>query len=255
TDSFISPCIKCMKYLEYLDDIYEDQTSEKDEGIIYLYLWLYDIELIKTIYNGNQLNIYEKLLNAYGDIRLYETNIETIFNTKVKNTLNGELKNLYHLYYKFYKLKRDEECKNKKYQCAEECVDLYDKYREDKNCDNDSSTQFCTKLDSFWKEHAAYINESITCNGNNICLLYLRNPFLSVILTIVFITSIITIILFILYKFTPLGSRIRTRRKSKKNIWNNVDQEMYNIPDYAEMSNNISKKKPYNLAYQSVEHS
>ncbi|SCA59848.1 VIR protein [Plasmodium vivax] len=254
--SFSLPCIKCMKYLENLDRIYDDGNHEKQqkEGILYLFLWIYDVELRKEIYNGESLNIYEKLLTEYGEIRgNYDTNIPNFFHPNIEKTLNSELKDLYHLYYKFYKLKLGEECRSNNGKCAKECSDLYHTYKT--SCDSNNQTDFCTKLDSFWKEHAAYINESITCNGNNICLLYLRNPFLSVILTIVFITSTITIILFILYKFTPLGSRIRTRRKSKKNIWNNVDQEMYNIADYTEMSNNNSKKKPYNLAYQSKEHS
>ncbi|VVA00218.1 PIR protein [Plasmodium vivax] len=255
TDSFVFPCIKCMKYLESLDINYDDgyHTKEQKEGIIYLFLWIYDAELRKEIYNKESLDIYEKLLNEYGDIRGYSgTNIPNIFNPIIKNILSNETNDLYHLYYKFYKLKMGEECKSINGKCAKECSDLYDTYKT--RCDNHNSSDFCTKLGNFWKQHEEYINQSITCNGNIICLLYIKKPFLSVILTIVFITSIITTILFILYKFTPLGSRFRKRTNSKKNISNNLDQEMYNIPEYTEMSNNSSNKKPYNLAYQSIEH-
>ncbi|CAG9472693.1 unnamed protein product [Plasmodium vivax] len=254
--SFSLPCIRCMKYLESLDSTYNDADNQKKEGILYLFIWLYDNELRQNIYSKeNPLNIYENLLKEYEEIRWdTHTNILNIFYQKIKNIINSDIKDIYHLYYKLYKLKKDEECNINNSQCAKACYDLYDTYNKTR-CVNNNSSDFCTKLGNFWKEHEEYINQSITCNGNIICLLYLKKPYLSVILTMVFISSIISIILFILYKFTPIGSRIRTTRKSKKNIWNNLDQEMYNIPDYTEMSNNNSKKKPYNLAYQSIAHS
>ncbi|SBT58031.1 PIR Superfamily Protein [Plasmodium ovale wallikeri] len=57
----------------------------------------------------------------------------------------------------------------------------------------------------------------------------------------------------ILYKFTPLGSRLRLKMGRKENMWNNIGEEDDIFQNDPESFNRKSKNRPYNLIYHSVQ--
>ncbi|KMZ96448.1 hypothetical protein PVNG_05433 [Plasmodium vivax North Korean] len=162
-----------MKYLENLDEIYKN-SIDLDQGTIYLYLWLYDNELHKNIYNTKKKkSIYEKLLESYENIHDPNTNINSIYQTPIKDKLSDKKKDLYYIYYKFYKLKNDEQCKSNSLECAKQCETLHSKYKLE-NCNNHENDHSCPELDEFWKQNEEYIKKILNCNGNKICILYFQ---------------------------------------------------------------------------------
>ncbi|KMZ94652.1 hypothetical protein PVMG_02541 [Plasmodium vivax Mauritania I] len=203
--SFQANCVKCMKYLDYLDKTYKEQHQEKDqkEGITYLYLWLYDNELHKDTYtNKNTLDLFEKLLKSFGDNCILDSNLEQLYKGYVKSKLDNNMNKLYYLYYKFYILSSDGTCKKGNCDCAQNCVDLYNTYKE--VCDNDGYTHFCNELYNFAHKYNAYIIEHTNCNNKKKYLLPTRKYNISLILAPIFITLIVSSILFILYKVFKL---------------------------------------------------
>ncbi|CAI7724114.1 PIR protein [Plasmodium vivax] len=250
-DSFHDNCIKCMKYLEYLEKIYT-KTADHEKGITYLYLWLYDNELHKNTYNiENSLDLYEKLLKSYNENLNSQSNIEQTYKQFVKSELDNNMHKLYYLYYKFYILKSDDSCKSTKCEPAEKIVHLYNTNKQ--VCDNDDNTPFCNELYNFADQYNAYIKENNIGNGDQKYLVLTRNNYISVIITPIFITLVVSSILFILYKFTSLGSCFRFRKNIEKKKWDNIDKELCNEAHTYEAFNRISKK-PHSISYHSVEH-
>ncbi|KMZ82955.1 hypothetical protein PVIIG_05250 [Plasmodium vivax India VII] len=189
-DSFESNCNKAIAYLKYLEEQYQGEIDTA-KGIIYVYCWLYDVEFNKAQYNKNGINIYKKFLNEYTLIESM-SNIPGIFQTYLKGNIDENLKNLYDLYYKFDKFKNKVKCENSYCKCAEECSNIYKKYKQEK-CGNDDNTDFCKELHNFERHYNDYLKAHNTCDGNS----YIR-----VILFPILITSIISFIVFFLFKVT-----------------------------------------------------
>ncbi|KMZ87228.1 hypothetical protein PVBG_04013 [Plasmodium vivax Brazil I] len=184
-----------MNYLDYLDDKIR-RFEEKEQGIIYLYLRLYGYELHNNIDNNDTIVNFNKLMDSYESINSIKSNIQNIYNThirnKANNKMNEETKALYYLYDKFDKLKNDEECKSNECKCAEDCDNLYNRYK-----DSDSHGEaFRKELEKFKEQYDFYIKEKYICYENIIFLLFSKYPYISIIL----VPVLISFILFVLYK-------------------------------------------------------
>ncbi|KMZ76867.1 hypothetical protein PVIIG_05858 [Plasmodium vivax India VII] len=188
-----------MEYLDNLEDLDVHYSSKPKiiQGCIYLYFWIYEKELQKSIYNKNNHDIYKKLLEQYN---AYNTgsNINQICDAHVKDELNGKLKNLYYLYYKFYKLKSDNEFTSTNCNCTDNCVKLY--MDSINSCNNDSSGKFCEKLEIFRSQYNEFMKKYDTCDKKYTYLpsaiMFDRKAFLISVLVIL----VISFTLFGLYK-------------------------------------------------------
>ncbi|KMZ91128.1 hypothetical protein PVMG_00002 [Plasmodium vivax Mauritania I] len=201
-NTFDTHCKKSMTYLDKLDELDElDNGHSRDnkviQGCIYLFFWLYEIELHKSIFNKNIVDIYKKLLNEYDQYN-YRSNIKNICSEYIKDELSGNLKNLYYLYYKFYKLKTDNECKSRKCICAGNCVTLYMEYIN--SCDKDINGISCAKLEKFRSQYSQYMKDDVNCGKEYTdlpsAIMFDRKAFLISILVIL----VISFTLFGLYK-------------------------------------------------------
>ncbi|KMZ96473.1 hypothetical protein PVNG_06193 [Plasmodium vivax North Korean] len=202
--SFINHCNKSVKYLKYLEDYYEGNINAA-KAIIYVYCWLYDNELHKEKYNNSRLNIYKKLLKEYPVIDSM-SNIPTIFQTYLKNSIDENLKNLYELYYKFDKFINEKECKGSNCKCAEECYDSYNSYI--KGCNKSDNVNFCNGLEKFRAQYNNYMSDGSKCNGNYKYLPPAISFGISVILIPLIATLIISSLLFVLYKVIILYTNV-----------------------------------------------
>ncbi|SBT74304.1 PIR protein [Plasmodium ovale] len=66
------------------------------------------------------------------------------------------------------------------------------------------------------------------------------------------LTLVVSFVFFILYKFTTVGLRIRSILKTKKSIYNDIDQETNELMYISGKYNVNSKNNEYSLSYQSV---
>ncbi|CAI7723137.1 hypothetical protein PVPAM_140005600 [Plasmodium vivax] len=242
--------LNCYKSLNYLDDLEEKEHSyvRKAHGTLYLYLWLYDKELKNVIYTGEHIELYKKMLELCFEYISY--NIGTIYQSNVRADNFEILKNLYDLYYKFDKIKYDNDCENTKYKCAINCFDLYKEYIED--CNKKFNDDFCNELENFRNQFNRYISSEPECKDKDLYIpknTYARK-------SVVPLTSLVTVLslptfFFILYKLTPFGAWFRNRSRRKKKNYSNIANEEPEILPATRISR-ISDMKPYKISYMSM---
>ncbi|VUZ98063.1 PIR protein [Plasmodium vivax] len=228
--------------------------NNKDCG--FLNYWLND-----KIRNTN-VNKFYNILKEKVIIR----NHLDILNDKIYDIDNKELENikillnLYKNYENIYKIRTDPK-ENYNVSCLKiykECVKDYE--RAIINCPN-TDTNFCKALDEYRKKYETlYRLENVTakCKENE----YLNLPGYDEVLmkikmkntlTITISFSLIGLILLTiyLYKFTPVGSRLRNNVNKTKEIKNTINRETHGLlKEYKNNSINIDSG-PYNVRYHS----
>ncbi|SCA60833.1 VIR protein [Plasmodium vivax] len=247
--SFSTNCIKCMKYLKYLDDYYPD-TEDQKQGIIYLYFWLHYYELQNNINNVKTSDNIKKLMNSYGEIGQNTPNIHNVYNYYIENKLNYELNDLFYLYEKFDNFKNKPTLLSNRCTFAKECVEMY--MNSIKKCNNNSNKYLCNELENFRNQYNEYKPTVTECQEVQSYLPSFNKYSTSVIILISFITiSVLSSLLFILYKFTPFGSCFPFRRKRPQRIYSNLTNEEANLLCTRGRSR-TPEAKPYNIAYTNI---
>ncbi|CAG9482232.1 unnamed protein product [Plasmodium vivax] len=160
-ENFVTICKKCMKYLDYLEEKFYGYNQKTAQAMLYLYSWLYDNELYKENYSKKELNIYKDLIDKYND---GSSNLPQIFIEKIDVYLIDKLKEVYDLYYKFDKFKKEKECKTSHCKCAEECYISYNTYIQ--NCNNPDNADFCNGLEEFRAQYNNYMSNNYKCIGD-----------------------------------------------------------------------------------------
>ncbi|CAI7718309.1 hypothetical protein, conserved [Plasmodium vivax] len=245
--SLSTDCIKCMKYLKHLDDGFRDDDHKK-QGIIYLYLWLYNYEKKNSIFNGSTKSNLKKIMKLYEDISDPDANIHNVHGNHMEVILNDKLNDLFYLYKKLDNFQNNSECTNK-CNCAQECVDTYKQSLE--KCNNYGNAYLCNELEKFREKYNNDKPFQAECPNVDSYLPY-KNFSTSVIILISFITiSVVSSLFFILYKFTPFGSCVGFRSKRPQRIYSNFTNEEANLL-YTSGRNRTPEAKPYNIAYNSI---
>ncbi|KMZ82480.1 hypothetical protein PVIIG_05791 [Plasmodium vivax India VII] len=189
-----------MNYLKHLDD-YSDQDYDDyhKQGIIYLYLWLYNYEVKNKLCNGNTKINLKNIMDLYESKSESQENIHNVYKNDIMKIIHDELNDLFYLYEKFHNFQNNEECTADKCKCAKECVDAY-KNSADK-CNNYGNMYFCNELENFRKKYNEYKPTVTECQEVQSYLPSYRKFSTSVIILISFITiSVLSSLLFILYK-------------------------------------------------------
>ncbi|SBT53524.1 PIR Superfamily Protein [Plasmodium ovale wallikeri] len=118
-------------------------------------------------------------------------------------------------------------------------------------CDD---TDFCDELENFKQTYENYL-KSVKCPESVPKILPpIKRYNVAAIISIPFsIILVISFFLFIFYKFTPFGFRIRSLLIRKNKLYNDIDQETNELIYSSEKSNINYENKKYSLLYHSVE--
>ncbi|KMZ77391.1 hypothetical protein PVIIG_05422 [Plasmodium vivax India VII] len=151
-----------MAYLDELNRLDNSHYSDNKviQGCIYLYFWIYENLLYRSIDENNNLDVYKKLLEEYDTYNMFSNINQSC--KYMKDELNGKMKKLYYLYYKFYKIKTEKECTITNCRCAEDCAKLYMECIS--SCDKDTSGEFCEKLEKFRSQYNEFMKKYDTCD-------------------------------------------------------------------------------------------
>ncbi|SBT31162.1 PIR Superfamily Protein [Plasmodium ovale wallikeri] len=237
-------CEKAMMFLNHL----VQHDSYMDEGCTYLYYWLYAEVLNKNQSIDIAIRLYEWLLTKYDD----ENGTETFKNHSnyLSRSMLENLIKLIKLYDHFNKFKQVSESASRNCECARECVNWYTDYVNE--CHAGSDVDFCNELENFRELYNGHmITESDCHDVQKVLPSVKRIDFTLVILIPLVTVLIISFIFFIMYKFTPFGSLIFLRFKRKKKMRNNIDQEIFELPQSTQMANGDFEDN-YRISYKSL---
>ncbi|SBT55803.1 PIR Superfamily Protein [Plasmodium ovale wallikeri] len=187
------------------DTIHED-TTYRDNGCKYLFYWLYHHVLKKKQTIKNVLKLYKELYEIYTQHHDSANTFDKYINEMNEHTSDRlvKLTNLYNELDDFFTQNEKE-----KAECPGNFIDTYNNYVDE--CRRENDNDFCNELKNFRKKYNSFIKNVIKCEEK-----YLLQPVEStdiVGMTIIpfsFI-SVTSIILPILYKFTPFGPWIHRK--------------------------------------------
>ncbi|SBT02565.1 PIR Superfamily Protein [Plasmodium ovale curtisi] len=139
----------------------------------------------------------------------------------------------------------------KKETCTGDCFDLYIKYVGEcrKGYDND----FCNELKNFIAKYNFFIQDILLLKGEKYLLLPVDYFDVVGIIIIPFVLIIGTsLILPLLYKFTPFGLWMRHQIGKNKNTLDNIHEEARDLLHNYEIDNKNSRTQNYNITYNSA---
>ncbi|SBT54094.1 PIR Superfamily Protein [Plasmodium ovale wallikeri] len=241
----------CEAVILFLGHLIEETTDTiyRDNGCKYLFYWLYTHVINDEQTNKNTLKLYKDLYTIFNEEYNGSYNFDNYINVMNENTIEKlvKLTNIYDKLDNFYEGK---ESPVPKRDCVSGVSDLYTKYSYE--CIKGYDYDFCDELKNFRKKHNFIIQQVLLCEGEE----YLLPPvesFDAVNKTIIpfsFI-SISSLILPILYKFTPFGPWIRRLIGKNKNILENIDEETSHSLNTYEIGDDNSSIRDYIIAYNS----
>ncbi|SBT51977.1 PIR Superfamily Protein [Plasmodium ovale wallikeri] len=249
--NIMEPCLSIARHLAHINGY--GTIDEKNKRCKYFNY------RIKTQYgrihdfDGNNEDLYNKLNEGYAiypsDFKIYKCKIESISEGAFK-----ELKDLYNLHDKLYKIKKSysgpnsssSSCEN-----ADEFVQLYDGYI--KECNTKGQTKFCNKLTELSNNYQAIMETKPTCKKMLQVLEPPKDNDQPVTALVPFVIILVmSILFFILYKFTPFGPWIRPQILRKKKIWKDLHEKVVQL--FHNSRNKVSncRNSELNVLYHSL---
>ncbi|SBT73597.1 PIR protein [Plasmodium ovale] len=243
---------------KHKDDIYEDPTTEnityenttyKDNGCKYLFYWLYTYELnhsSKTFENA--LNIYKDLYKRYNENHGQLNKLNKCIEEMNVHT-SSRLVNLTNLYNTLDNFFSKFETNKEKVACTSYSLGTYFRYVDE--CQKGNDIDFCNELKNFRKKYNSFIKNVIKCEEKYLLPPLERIDVVSVTIIPFSLISVTSIILPILYKFTPFGPWIRRLIGKNENIYEYINEETNQSLNTYEIRDNISNMPNYNIGYYS----
>nr|CAB96690.1 vir1 [Plasmodium vivax] len=248
--SFVTTCVKITQYLVHINHEYANQdVNDKCEFLNY---WINSninvinpgVDDTSTFFN-DMISVYKEQMSSKINICL--NNMKYINNNVLK-----DLKILMDLFGNFNKFKEINKEKETDCSLGEECVKSYIGSLD--KCKDNNNTKFCNILEVFNK----YYNEEAPKIGycNNVQRYlppvkgYLNAVSYAVIA--VFTIPILSSIVFLLYKFTPLQSWIRPQIVEKKKLLKNLQEETFKLQENYKINESGTRNNGFNLAYNAV---
>ncbi|SBT73830.1 Plasmodium vivax Vir protein, putative [Plasmodium ovale] len=238
----IDSCFKIAKYLHHIKLKKDQNNDDRCKCLNYL---LNTSEEFNTSlgYEAKKLfRAYNKLSNKIDTCNL---RIEYIENEEVL----GKIKKLHDLHKTMVKLENSISSKQEDIQKnAEEFAQYYLNTKND--CQGTEMDGYCTEL----KVIEQYIYRSTQLKkytkASEILRKLIPNDGTSIIVSCIMSLGI-TFILYILYKFTPLGSLANTQIQKKIKMWNNIpeNESQLHIPGHDQLNMENSK---FNIKYHSA---
>ncbi|KMZ96369.1 hypothetical protein PVNG_06146 [Plasmodium vivax North Korean] len=154
------------------------------------------------------------------------------------------------MYDYFYKFKGNNQLGDNKCICATKCVDLYKKNIN--ICEEGNDNDLCYELDNLKERYDSYMKSKVDCPDLPKTLESYRiyNPAV-VVITPFSVLLVISLTLFLLYKFTPFGLIFRKGTNNKNKIPENLDYETHFPPHTSQRVNNYNNNRQYNISYLS----
>ncbi|SBT55787.1 PIR Superfamily Protein [Plasmodium ovale wallikeri] len=239
-------CATGIKFLSHLKEKYDNY---RDDGCKYLYYWLYVDVLKRNTSIENTLILYKDLNKKFNDDNDGLNTLDNYINKMNENTSDKIVK-LIDIYKKFDEFEEEFKLAEKTVKCTSECINLFTKYLEE--CVNGYDYEFCKELKNFRERYNVFVQKVLHCKEEQY-LLPSVEIFDTVSMILIPIVSIITVslILPILYKFTPFGSWIHRRLGKKKDIMENINEEESHFLYTYDSEINKSKNQNYNIVYNS----
>ncbi|SBT58677.1 PIR Superfamily Protein [Plasmodium ovale wallikeri] len=238
----------CKTVMKFLNLLKEESESYKIEGSKYLFYWLHNDVLNGKLAIGNTLILYKELYRRYNDED--KLNILNIYINQMNDNTSDKLVKLIGIYDILKNFDNSYKETLKKKECTCYSIDSFSRYVDEcrKVYDND----FCDELKNFRNQYNFFIQNIIQCRGDQYLLPPVDNfDIVSTILVSLFLILSTSLILPLLYKFTPFGPWISQKIRKKKNIWDNINQENNILSNSYEMKTYNSNKKNYSIAYHS----
>nr|CAB96719.1 vir33 [Plasmodium vivax] len=247
---FIEPCQKLIQYLKYIKKEY--LAGIHIQSCKYFsYMLKNELQKIPHICEGTK-ECYNTMIKVQSSeshgIDVCNEHIEEI-NDKIFEKFEN-LDSLYDMFYKFTNTQEkmgDTKCDLGK-SCSEKYINLI------KLCNPVSHIGFCKALDKFKDTYNNHMNDGPECVN---VLRYLHSPFgtdkrrtFSISLITIFAMSII---MFTVYKFTPVYSWFHSILRRKSKIRNDLYEESRDLKNNADMKKFNSKNSPLNIQYYSSE--
>ncbi|EDL42613.1 variable surface protein Vir33, putative [Plasmodium vivax] len=249
-NKFLKPCHKLIHYLKYIKK--ESRDGRHIQNCKY-FSYMLKSELRNFDNSCKETkDCYNTMISAYSKdsdgIDVCKENIEEI-NEKTLEKFQ-KLNSLYDIYYEFMNAK--EEDGSTKCDLGKTCSVQY--YTHINICDKHSNIGFCMALDKFKDGYNAYMNNGPKCEK---APRYLYSPF-GIEKRRIFFISIITIftmsiVMFTVYKFTPVYSWLHSILRRKSYIRNDLYEESRDLKNNANMKKFNSKNSPLNIQYYSSE--
>ncbi|SBS91848.1 PIR Superfamily Protein [Plasmodium ovale curtisi] len=230
----------------YEDTKYEDKTY-RDNGCKYLFYWLYTYALNKNESIMNTLKLYKDLYRLYNEKHNNLNKFSDYINEMNEDT-SEKFVNLTNLYNELNNFFTENKEKKREQACTNYSFDSYLKYVDE--CRNGYDNDFCNELKNFRKKYNFFIQKVIKCEGKKDLLPPVeKSNIIGIILTPFSLISLTSLILPLLYKFTPVGPWIRNKIGKKKNIWDNINEETDQLLNNFEIEENNLNNRNYNIAY------
>ncbi|VUZ99642.1 PIR protein [Plasmodium vivax] len=247
--SFVTECVKITRYLKHINHEYKNiDVNEKCEFLNY---WINsNINVIKPDVIDTS-NLFNKIISGFNEKLNSEIKICMESMKHIKKEELIDLKILMDLFGNFAKFMKINEEKDVDCSFGEKCVKSYMESLD--KCKDNNNTKFCNILDMFYK----YYNEEAPKIGycNNVQKYlppvkgYLNAVSYAVIA--VFTIPILSSIVFLLYKFTPLQSWIRARTEKTK-LLKNLYEDNFELQENYKPNESNTRNNRYNLAYNAV---
>ncbi|SBT83969.1 PIR protein [Plasmodium ovale] len=238
---------RCYRVAKYIYDIKQNEDNKYERCKCLNYMLNSNINL-NTFSNLNG----QELFKAYKDIAKNMKTCELIIDYIDKTDLK-KIEILYHLHKAMDKLENSIDaddgdiCKN-----AEEFAKHYRNTRDD--CTTDNNDGYCEELKGIQQYiyHSTKM-EKYTEAWKILKTLIPNDGTSSIIVSFIMMLGI-PFFLYILYKFTSLGSWVDIQMKNKKKVWNNIFENAPQLNSHIHEDVNMENSK-FNIKYHSVKNS
>ncbi|SCA83656.1 Plasmodium vivax Vir protein, putative [Plasmodium vivax] len=240
----------CQRVMYILNSISTESTSVyNDDPCKYLYYWIYKDLLQKNANNDMALEMYRSILRIY--IENYDVDDKHICKNYIyedKDMILKKSAKLTKLYDTFNNNSIKCDC-----ACAKNCSELYNMFVEE--CHKDYDYDFCGELENFKQLYDKNMINIGKCQAPNILPSALKNELHLIIIIPMIILTILSFLVFALYKFTPIGSRITNRKRRKNVFFENQFDRTHILSPTSGRTSRTEQNIAYNIAYDSTKYS
>ncbi|SBT72756.1 PIR protein, partial [Plasmodium ovale] len=236
----------CAKALQYSTYIKQKPTHEDESLCKYVNYLLFSEALLEKSPEYNTHSFYEELKEDQENLEICDGYIEIIPQDTFK-----KIEKLHTIYDNFYNFKKNSTQVQVSCNYGKQCVTLY--YEHEVECRENSYSDFCIELENFRKQYNDYIT-NVRCHDKDIKTLdsFIKYNIAAIILIPISLILVLPFIIFILFKFTSLGSRLRPLIRMNRNIRNILNQETNTYIDFSKRDNKNSERQDYFITYNSV---
>ncbi|CAI7724112.1 PIR protein [Plasmodium vivax] len=248
--SFVTTCVKITEYLVHINHEYASQkVNDKCEFLNYLINS--NINVIKPGVNDTS-TFFNDMISVYKEQMSSKINICLKNMKHIKKEELRDLKILMDMFGDFEKFMAIKEESDFNCSFGEKCVKSYMESLD--KCKDNNNTKFCNILDMFYKYYSAEAPTLDYCKNVQRYLPPVKGYLNAVSYAViaVFTIPILSSIVFLLYKFTPLQSWIRPQIVEKKKLLKNLQEETFKLQENYKINESGTRNNGFNLAYNAV---